>query len=110
MTNELEQDRRDYFLDKAEEDWEACWPPEPRRCVTQLAQRVLDRDWLVEVVQNIVYQYDGPLSDFAEHLEDFRCQWVTMRAARLEEEAEEDARQAQMDAAADRDLFDREEW
>lgn len=110
VTNELEQDRRTYFLDLAEEDWENCWPPEPAQQVSKFTQRTLDEHNLIKAFANIVNGYDGHLSDLANHLADFRGLWIEMRADKLEQEAEEDTRQAQMDAAADRDLFDREEW
>lgn len=105
MINETE----DALYETAEQAWNECWPDEPPKQVSKFTQRTLDHRWLLKVFANIVKDYDGPLSDIADHLGDFADKWIEKKA----EGILEDARNAEAEARADAAEFDRdyrEDW
>lgn len=94
MTNETE----DELYEMAEQAWNDLWPEEPRKCVSKWAQRTLDRDWLVEVAKNIIYQYDGPMSDIGYHLGEFSTQFIEKRSEAILRDAKQDEAEARIHA------------
>lgn len=96
MTNEPS----DSVYEMAEQAWNECWPPEPTMSVAMNSRhlKILDKEWLIFVFTNIVNEYDGPLSDIADHLGDFGDKWIEMRAGAIEQDARETEASARADA------------
>lgn len=101
-----DDDGDDSLYEMAEQAWNECWPDEPPKQANKFTQRTLDHQWLLKVFANIVEDYDGPLSDIADHLGDFGDKWIEMKAEGILEDARYDADEARADAAE----FDRDYW
>jgi hypothetical protein len=101
MTNESE----DILYEMAEQAWNECWPEEPvyvRLSLFGPSERASKRTWLLEVFTNLVDEYDGPLSNIANHLGDFSDKWIEKRAQAILEDAREAEASAREDWMEDR--------
>jgi hypothetical protein len=97
MTNESEE----ILWEMAEQAWSECWPEEPELDYIVSASRASDTEihWLLEVFENLISEYDGPLSDIADLLGDFSDKWIEKRIQAIREDAREAEAQALADAA-----------
>jgi hypothetical protein len=97
MTNESE----DILYEMAEQAWNECWPEEPELdyIVRPSLASDTETNWLLEVFENLVAGYDGPLSDIADLLGDFSESWIEKRIQAIREDAREAEAQALSDAA-----------
>lgn len=95
-------DDDDSLYEMAEQAWNECWPDEPPKQANKFAQRALDHHWLLKVFANIVDDYDGPISDIADHIGDFADKWIEKKAEGILEDARIDAAEARADSREDR--------
>lgn len=104
-------DDDDSLYEMAEQAWNECWPDEPTMSMAVNKQhfKAIEKEWLILAFLIIASEYDGPLSDIADHLGDFGDKWIEKRANAILE----DAREAEASARADAAEFDRdcrEDW